>query len=74
MIDQLNFYMTQASAELLESRRAYIEQVIVSKLKLGIEQQKSWSSEFKNESDSVELISAYKSGLKFFTERGFNNV
>lgn len=74
MIEQLNFYMTQASPDLLESRREYIERVIVSKLKRGINQQMAWSSEFKNEPDSVEIISAYKSGLKFFTERGFNNA
>lgn len=30
MIEQLNFYMTQASPELLESRREYIERVILS--------------------------------------------
>ncbi|ECF2500732.1 hypothetical protein E1911_23825 [Salmonella enterica subsp. enterica serovar Virchow] len=74
MIEQLNFYMTQASPELLESRREYIERVIVGKLKRGIEQQMAWPSKFKNEPDSVELIAAYKSGLKYFTERGFNNA
>lgn len=74
MIEQLNFYMTQASPELLESRREYIERVIVAKLKIGIKQQMAWSSEFKNEPGSVELISAYKSGLEFFTKMGFNSA
>ncbi|EPV7104198.1 hypothetical protein ACV9XY_000198 [Citrobacter freundii] len=74
MIEQLNFYMTQASPELMESRREYIERVIVAKLKRGIDQQMAWSSEFKNEPDSVELIAAYKSGLEFFTKIGFNNA
>ncbi|MBD9658080.1 hypothetical protein [Pantoea sp. PNT03] len=73
MIEQLNFYMTQASPELLESRREYIERVIVVKLKRGIEDQKSWSPEFASEPDSQELIVAYKGGLKFFTEKGFNS-
>lgn len=73
MIEQLNFYMTQASPELLEARREYIEKVIVSKLNRGIEKQKKWSLEFSNLPDSIELIQAYESGIKFFTERGFNN-
>lgn len=74
MIEQLNFYMNQASPDLLESRREYIEQVIVAKLKRGLEVQKSWSTEFANAPDSLEIISAYKAGLSFFTLNGFNNV
>lgn len=74
MIEQLNFYMTKASTELLESRREYIERVIVSKLKRGIEEQQLWSPEMKSQPDTIELISAYEAGLKFFTERGFNNA
>ncbi|WP_312990861.1 hypothetical protein [Atlantibacter hermannii] len=74
MIEQLNFYMTQASPELLESRREYIERVIVGKLKRGIEEQKTWPSELKDEPDSIELVAAYSEGLNFFTERGFNNA
>ncbi|WP_208743899.1 hypothetical protein [Citrobacter portucalensis] len=71
MIEQLNFYMTQASPELLESRREYIERVIVGKLKRGIEEQKQWSQEIRYQPDSIELINAYKSGLEFFTRLGF---
>lgn len=74
MIEQLNFYMTQATQELLESRREYIERVIVQKLIRGIQSQKLWTDEFKKEADSMELICAYESGLKFFTERGFNCI
>lgn len=73
MIEQLKFYMTQAGAELLESRREYIERVIVAKLKRGIEEQKLWSPELAAEPDSQELIAAYEAGLRFFTEKGFNN-
>ncbi len=72
MIEQLNFYMNQASPELLESRRVYIERVIVGKLKRGIELQKSWTSKFAAEQDSKELIAVYEAALKFFTEKGFN--
>ncbi|MBD8129295.1 hypothetical protein [Pantoea agglomerans] len=72
MIEQLNFYMHQASPELLESRREYIERVIVFKLRRGIEEQKSWSPELLSEAGSQELIAAYAQGLKFFTENGFN--
>ena len=71
MIEQLNFYMTQASPELLESRREYIERVIVGKLKRGIEEQKEWSQEIRSQPDSIELINAYKSSLEFFTMLGF---
>ncbi len=74
MIEQLNFYMHQASPELLESRREYIERVIVSQLNRGILQQKSWSPDFANLPDSIELIEAYEAGLRFFTERGFNHA
>lgn len=73
MIEQLNFYMTQAAPELLESRREYIECVIVGKLKRGIKEQKAWAPEFAAESDSQELITAYSAALQFFTEKGFNN-
>ncbi|WP_286863216.1 MULTISPECIES: hypothetical protein [Pantoea] len=73
MIEQLGFYMNQASPELLESRREYIERVIVGKLKRGIQGQKSWSPEFASQPDSKELIAAYEEGLRFFTEKGFNN-
>lgn len=73
MIEQLIFYMTQASPELLDSRREYIERVIVGKLKRGIEEQKLWTPEFASEPDSQELITAYSEGLKFFTEKGFND-
>ncbi len=71
VIEQLKFYMTEASPELLEARRSYIENVIVKKLRDGVEEQKKWSAEFA--SDAVELIEAYRAGLVFFTERGFNN-
>ncbi|HGH4743873.1 MULTISPECIES: hypothetical protein [Serratia] len=70
MIEQLKFYMTEASPELLEARREYIERVIVKKLRDGVEIQKTWSAEFA--SDAAELIEAYRAGLEFFTERGFN--
>jgi hypothetical protein len=72
MIEQLNFYMKQASPELIESRREYIERVIVKKLREGVEVQKKWSAEFA--SDALDLIEAYEAGLKFFNERGFNNA
>lgn len=71
MIEQLNFYMTKASPDLLESRREYIERVIVGKLRRGIEEQKQWSQEMRSQPDSIELINAYKSGLEFFTRLGF---
>ncbi|MEE9648121.1 hypothetical protein [Enterobacter soli] len=71
MIEQLNFYMTQASPELLESRREYIERVIVAKLKRGIEEQNLWSPELKAQQDSIELIDAYEAGLQFFIKLGF---
>lgn len=64
--------MTEASPELLEARREYIERVIVKKLREGVEVQKSWPAEFA--SDAVDLIDAYRNGLEFFTERGFNNA
>ncbi|MBW9400301.1 hypothetical protein FHC51_10815 [Leclercia sp. EC_58] len=72
MIEQLKFYMTQASPELIEDRREYIDRVIVSKLKRGIEEQKLWSSDMRAEPDSIELIAAYEDGLKFFTKLGFS--
>lgn len=73
MIEQLNFYMTEASPELLEGRREYIERVIVGKLKRGIEEQQAWTPEFASEPDAQALIAAYAEGFKFFTEKGFNH-
>lgn len=70
MIEQLKFYMNEASPELLEARREYIERVIVKKLRDGVEIQKNWPAEFA--SDAADLIEAYREGLEFFTERGFN--
>jgi hypothetical protein len=72
VIEQLEFYMREASQELLEARREYIERVIVKKLREGVEEQKTWSPELA--SDAADLIDAYRNGLKFFTERGFNNA
>lgn len=74
MIEQLNFYMTEASPELLEIRREYIERVIVGKLKRGIEIFRSWTPDSCSTPETAALISAYESGLKFFSERGFNNA
>ncbi|EDU0615326.1 hypothetical protein AHY83_000940 [Salmonella enterica subsp. salamae] len=71
MIEQLNFYMTQASPELLEMRREYIERVIVGKLRRGIEEQKRWSQEMRSQPDSLELINAYQAGIQFFITLGF---
>ncbi len=70
MIEQLKFYMNEASPELLEARREYIERVIVKKLRDGVEIQKAWSAELA--SDAADLIEAYRAGLGFFTEKGFN--
>lgn len=70
MIEQLKFYMTEAPPELLEARREYIERVIVKKLRDGVEIQKAWSAELA--SDAADLIEAYRAGLDFFTEKGFN--
>lgn len=72
MIEQLRFYMCVASPELLESRREYIERVIVGKLKEGIESMGKWSPALSSLPDSTELIAAYRAGLAFFTEKGFN--
>lgn len=60
MIERLNFYMIQASPEILEMRREYIERVIVGKLRRGIEVQKQWSQEMRSQPDSIELINAYE--------------
>lgn len=73
MIEQLNFYMTEASPELLDSRREYIERVIVGKLKRGIKQMQAWTPDFASKPEAQALITAYTEGLKFFTEKGFNN-
>jgi dimeric dUTPase (all-alpha-NTP-PPase superfamily) len=70
VIEQLKFYMTEAPPELLEARREYIERVIVKKLRNGVATQKTWSAEFA--SDAADLIEAYRAGLAFFTEKGFN--
>lgn len=72
MIEQLDFYMNQASPELIESRREYVERVIVGKLKWGIEKMRAWPAEFAAEQEAEELIAVYEAAIRFFTERGFN--
>ncbi|MEN4807332.1 hypothetical protein [Pantoea agglomerans] len=72
MIETLDFYMTQATPELLEGRREYIERVIVGKLKRGIKVMQAWSQEFASQPDAQLLITAYNAALEFFTVKGFN--
>lgn len=72
MIEQLYFYMTEASPELLEDRREYIERVIVGRLKSGLELMQKWSPEFSSNPEAQTLIATYAEGLKFFIDRGFS--
>ncbi|EJV1664328.1 TPA: hypothetical protein SMO99_003009 [Proteus mirabilis] len=67
----LHFYMTEASAWLLEERREYIQRVIVKKLVVGLSDMAKWSPECAAEPDSVELKQMYTEGLAFFTKKGF---
>lgn len=73
MLEQLNFYMTQATPALMEDRREYIERVIVGKLRRGIDAMKKWTPEMATQPDSLALIAAYDAGLKFFAHLGFVN-
>lgn len=67
----LHFYMTEASAWLLEERREYIQRVIVKKLVVGLADMAKWSPECAAEPDSAELKRMYTEGLAFFTGKNF---
>ncbi|MDE9429844.1 hypothetical protein [Xenorhabdus bovienii] len=74
MLEQLKFYMTEASAELLEGRRIYIETALMNRLKKGLDTMNKWPHDFSNLSDpegAAELIETYRTGLEFFINAGF---
>ncbi|WP_445496819.1 hypothetical protein [Photorhabdus sp. SF281] len=67
----LHFYMTEASAWLLEERREYIQRVIVKRLVDGIADIAVLSPESATKPSSIELKQLYVDALVFFAERGF---
>ena len=71
MVETLMFYMNEASIELLNDRRVYLERVIIPRVENGLELHRGWSESLRKNPDTIELISVFMSALKFFNENGF---
>lgn len=71
MVETLMFYMTEASIELLNDRRVYLERVIIPRVEKGLELHRGWSESLRKKPDTIELISVSRSALKFFNDNGF---
>ncbi len=71
MVETLMFYMNEASIELLNGRRAYLERVIIPRVEEGIRLHSGWSESLRKKPDTIELISVFRSALKFFNDNGF---
>lgn len=64
-VQQINFYVNEASPELIAERRNYLESYLLPTWKNRLEQMQSW----KEHSDTdLEFIEAYKSGVDYLTE------
>ncbi len=71
MVETLMFYMNEASIGLLNDRRAYLERVIIPRVEKGLELHGGWSESLRDKPETIELISVFRSALKFFNENGF---
>jgi len=71
MVETLMFYMNEASIELLNDRRAYLERVIIPRVENGLDLHRGWSESLRKKPDTIELISVLRSALKFFNDNGF---
>lgn len=64
-VQQINFYVTEASEEMLKERRSYLENNLLPIWNSRLEEMLSWSTH--SEMD-LELIAAYKKGVDFLTQ------
>lgn len=71
MVETLMFYMNEASMQLMDGRREYLERVIIPRVEEGIRLHSGWSESLRNKPETIELISVFRSALKFFNENGF---
>lgn len=71
MVETLIFYMTEASIELMEGRREYLERVIIPRIIKGIDDHSRCSESLRNKPQIIEFISVLKAALEFFNEKGF---
>jgi hypothetical protein len=63
-VQQINFYVNEASPELIAARWTYLESFLLPTWIKRLEQMQSWKD--KNGSD-LELIAAYQSGVDYLT-------
>lgn len=71
MVETLMFYMNEASIELMNDRRTYLERVIIPRVEEGIKLHIGWSETLRNNPETIELISVFRSAIKFFNDNGF---
>lgn len=64
-VRQINFYVNEASPELISARRNYLQEFLLPTWETRLEQMLSWSD--KNDSD-LELIEIYRNGVEYLTQ------
>lgn len=64
-VQQINFYVNEASPVLISERRVYLEKNLLPCWKQRLEEIQSWT--VKTETD-LELLAAYQSGVDFLTD------
>lgn len=64
-VRQINFYVNEASPELISARRNYLQEFLLPTWETRLKQMLSWSD--KNDSD-LELIEIYRNGVEYLTQ------
>ena len=61
----INFYISDASWECIEGRRAYLSQCLLPRLKDGLSSMQAWK---EKTDDDLELMGIYQKGVDFLSE------
>ncbi|PHM50184.1 hypothetical protein [Xenorhabdus sp. KK7.4] len=68
MREELDFYMHEASPELLKDRREYIEVCLMNRLAKDLE---IMNTKYANDPRFTEIRESHTEGLNFFIKTGF---
>ncbi|MGQ3664001.1 hypothetical protein [Citrobacter braakii] len=64
-VQQINFYVNEASSELIAERRNYLESYLLPTWKNRLEQMQSWK---EHSATDLDLLSEYQQGVEFLTK------
>ncbi|MDB2181126.1 hypothetical protein [Citrobacter farmeri] len=64
-VQQINFYVNDASNELIKERRVYLENYLLPCWKGRLEEMQSWQ---EPSATDLELLAEYQKGVDFLTE------